>query len=158
MFGRRKYNRGHPVKGQWVFGGVERESGKTFLGLQCRIGTPIFLSPTQVSLQSVLQVLLQVFRIPFIHVSVFSMIDRTQNATSILLQNTHPLGQLQIERQIGSRFFLCSIQLWYSCVPFCIKMLAHINTLVTVYEERVRRMQKVLRFSHGMDPLYSDHL
>jgi transposase-like protein len=30
-FGNRKYNRGHPVKGQWVFGGVERESGKTFL-------------------------------------------------------------------------------------------------------------------------------
>jgi transposase-like protein len=30
-FGWRKYHRGHPVKGQWVFGGVERESGKTFL-------------------------------------------------------------------------------------------------------------------------------
>jgi hypothetical protein len=29
-FGRRKYNRGHPVKGQWVFGGVERHSGRTF--------------------------------------------------------------------------------------------------------------------------------
>jgi transposase-like protein len=29
-FGRRKYNRGHPVQGQWVFGGVERESGRTF--------------------------------------------------------------------------------------------------------------------------------
>jgi transposase-like protein len=31
MFGRRKYNRGPTVKGQWVFGGVERESGRTFL-------------------------------------------------------------------------------------------------------------------------------
>jgi hypothetical protein len=30
-FGRRKYHRGHPVKGQWVFGAVERESGQTFL-------------------------------------------------------------------------------------------------------------------------------
>ena len=30
-FGKRKYNRGHPVNGQWVFGGVERESGKKFL-------------------------------------------------------------------------------------------------------------------------------
>jgi len=30
-FGRRKYHRGHPVKGQWVFGGVERESSRTFL-------------------------------------------------------------------------------------------------------------------------------
>ena len=30
-FGRRKYNRGHPVKGQWLFDCVERESGKTFL-------------------------------------------------------------------------------------------------------------------------------
>ena len=30
-FGKRKYSRGRPVKGQWVFGGVERESGKTFL-------------------------------------------------------------------------------------------------------------------------------
>ena len=30
-FGRRKYNRGHAVKGQWVFGGIERESGNLFL-------------------------------------------------------------------------------------------------------------------------------
>ena len=30
-FGRRKYHRGHPVKGQWAFGGVQRESGRTFL-------------------------------------------------------------------------------------------------------------------------------
>jgi transposase-like protein len=30
-FGRRKYQKRHPVKGQWVFGGVERESGETFL-------------------------------------------------------------------------------------------------------------------------------
>jgi transposase-like protein len=30
-FGRRKYHRGHPVKGQWVFGCVERESGRKFL-------------------------------------------------------------------------------------------------------------------------------
>jgi len=28
---RRKYNRSHPVKGQWVFGGVERVFGETFL-------------------------------------------------------------------------------------------------------------------------------
>ena len=32
-FGLRKYYRGHPVKGQCVFGGVERESGRTFLVL-----------------------------------------------------------------------------------------------------------------------------
>jgi hypothetical protein len=31
IFGRRKYFLGHPVRGQWVFGGVERESGRTFL-------------------------------------------------------------------------------------------------------------------------------
>jgi hypothetical protein len=30
-FSQRKYGRGHPVKGQWVFGGVECKSGKTFL-------------------------------------------------------------------------------------------------------------------------------
>jgi transposase-like protein len=30
-FGKRKYNIGHPVKGMWVFGGVERETGRTFL-------------------------------------------------------------------------------------------------------------------------------
>ena len=30
-FSQRIYNRGHKVKGQWVFVGVERESGKTFL-------------------------------------------------------------------------------------------------------------------------------
>lgn len=30
-FGKRKYHRGHRVEGQWVFGGIERESGKCFL-------------------------------------------------------------------------------------------------------------------------------
>ena len=30
-FGRCKYNRGNAVKGQWVFGDVERDPGKTFL-------------------------------------------------------------------------------------------------------------------------------
>jgi len=30
-FGRRKYHRGRYVEGQWVFGGVERDSGRTFL-------------------------------------------------------------------------------------------------------------------------------
>jgi hypothetical protein len=30
-FSRRKFHRGHPVRGQWVFGGTERESGRTFL-------------------------------------------------------------------------------------------------------------------------------
>ena len=30
-FGRRKYYMGHPVKGKWVFGRFERESGKKFL-------------------------------------------------------------------------------------------------------------------------------
>lgn len=30
-FGRRKYNRGHRVQGQWVFGGFQRESGEIFM-------------------------------------------------------------------------------------------------------------------------------
>jgi hypothetical protein len=30
-FGKRKYHRGHYVKGQWVFDGVERGNGRTFL-------------------------------------------------------------------------------------------------------------------------------
>jgi len=30
-FGRRKYHRGRPIKGQWVFGGVKRGSGTIFL-------------------------------------------------------------------------------------------------------------------------------
>jgi hypothetical protein len=30
-FGRRKYHRGHYVKGHWMFEGVERGSGRTFL-------------------------------------------------------------------------------------------------------------------------------
>lgn len=30
-FGRRKHHRGHRVEGQWVFGGLERESGRCFL-------------------------------------------------------------------------------------------------------------------------------
>jgi hypothetical protein len=47
-------------------------------------------------------VLLQVFHIPFTHVSAFSMKQRTQNAIRILLHNMHSLGQLQTERQNGS--------------------------------------------------------
>lgn len=30
-FGRRKYYRGHKVEGQWVFGGVERGTGRCFM-------------------------------------------------------------------------------------------------------------------------------
>lgn len=30
-FGRRKYNKGHRVEGQWVFGGYERVSGEIFM-------------------------------------------------------------------------------------------------------------------------------
>lgn len=30
-FGKRKYNRGHRVEGKWVFGGVERETGRCFM-------------------------------------------------------------------------------------------------------------------------------
>ena len=30
-FGKRKYNRGRVVDGHWVFGGIERGSGKCFL-------------------------------------------------------------------------------------------------------------------------------
>jgi hypothetical protein len=29
-FGKRKYNRGHHVEGQWIFGGVERGTGRSF--------------------------------------------------------------------------------------------------------------------------------
>ena len=36
----RKYNRGHRVQGQWVFGGVERQSGRTFLVPVSRIEAP----------------------------------------------------------------------------------------------------------------------
>jgi hypothetical protein len=31
--GKEKYHRGHYVKGQWVFGGVERGAGRTFFRL-----------------------------------------------------------------------------------------------------------------------------
>lgn len=30
-FGKRKYNKGHRVQGQWIFGGIERDTGKSFL-------------------------------------------------------------------------------------------------------------------------------
>lgn len=30
-FGKRKYHRGHHVEGQWVFGGIERDSGECFM-------------------------------------------------------------------------------------------------------------------------------
>ena len=29
-FGKRKYHRGHRVQGQWIFGGVERGTGRSF--------------------------------------------------------------------------------------------------------------------------------
>ena len=29
-FGKRKYHRGHRVQGQWIFGGVERSTGRSF--------------------------------------------------------------------------------------------------------------------------------
>jgi transposase-like protein len=29
-FGKRKYHRGHRVQGQWIFGGVERDTGRAF--------------------------------------------------------------------------------------------------------------------------------
>ena len=74
-----------------------RSTSQSRARLRCRIGTPIFHSPTRVSLQSVLQV----FRIPFTTVTTFSMKHRAQNATRILLHNMHPLGQLQIERHSG---------------------------------------------------------
>ena len=31
QFGKRKYHRGHHVEGQWVFGGIESDSRKSFL-------------------------------------------------------------------------------------------------------------------------------
>lgn len=30
-FGKRKFNKGKRVDGQWVFGGIERESGEVFM-------------------------------------------------------------------------------------------------------------------------------
>lgn len=30
-FGKRKYHRGHQVEGQWIFGGIDRETGKVFM-------------------------------------------------------------------------------------------------------------------------------
>jgi hypothetical protein len=30
-FGKRKYHRGHRVEGQWVFGGIEEESRRSFM-------------------------------------------------------------------------------------------------------------------------------
>jgi transposase-like protein len=30
-FGKRKYHRGHPVEGQWVFGGYQRSNGRVFM-------------------------------------------------------------------------------------------------------------------------------
>jgi hypothetical protein len=75
-----------------------------------------------VSLQSVLQVLLQVFRIPFTHVSAFSMKHRTQNAIRILLHNMHSLGQLQIERQSGG--VIMKVVALSSCVLYNCGILA----------------------------------
>ena len=30
-FGKRKFQRGHPVEGQWVFGGYEKPTGRIFM-------------------------------------------------------------------------------------------------------------------------------
>jgi hypothetical protein len=37
-FGKRKYSQEHHVKGQWVFGGVERGSGRKILITPCQDG------------------------------------------------------------------------------------------------------------------------
>jgi hypothetical protein len=37
-FGKGKYSRGHHVKEQWVFGGVERVSGRNVLVAPCQDG------------------------------------------------------------------------------------------------------------------------
>ena len=42
-FGRRKYNKGHHVDGQWVFGGIERETGRVFFSAVEKRDTPTLL-------------------------------------------------------------------------------------------------------------------
>lgn len=47
-FAKRKYNRGRRVEGQWVFGGVERESGKCFMiPVEKRNRTTLFRAITE---------------------------------------------------------------------------------------------------------------
>jgi hypothetical protein len=41
-------------------------------------------------------------------------------------------------------------------VIFCVKMVQHLQEIVTKYEERVQSMQNVPRFSHGRRMLRSD--
>jgi len=69
------------------------------------------------------------FRLPMSPPFPWNTAPRMQFASCC---TTRISSQVQIERQSVSCVFLCSMQLWYSCVPFCIKIVAHINTLVTV--------------------------
>jgi len=36
-FGKRKYHRGHPVEGAWVFGGIQRSDGSVFMEIVKKI-------------------------------------------------------------------------------------------------------------------------
>jgi len=108
-----------------------------------RIGTATFLSPTGVSLLS----LLQVFHIPFTHVSVFS-IKQAQCKYPHPQCNTHSLAVRTVTARAGeyhgdsvSPDFVRSSCF---CVPFSnsvTTVVVHISQVVTQREEHMQRMQ-----------------
>jgi hypothetical protein len=62
--------------------------------------------------------------------------------------NTHPIAQLQLELESVASLsgnLACCVPL-YNCG---FKMVAHIKEVVAQYEQRVRSLQKVPRFSCG---------
>jgi hypothetical protein len=106
--------------------------------LRCRIWIPIFFSLTRVSLPSVfLQVFripFHVFRIPFNHVSAFSMKHpECKHEQSVW-------AGIMVVRLVVVR--LSQISAWI--------MVAHLSQVVNEYEELLRRKQNVPRFSYGM--------
>jgi len=88
---------------------------------------------------------------------------------------THPVYHLQLQRESGRTYSWSvvssvvskSTNISFSSVIRSAKMVANISAVFTEYEERVRRLQKVPRFSHGrrmvrseqgLDPFHCNHI
>jgi len=129
----------------------------------CSIGTPNFRSPTLVSLLS----LLQVFRIlvsGFTY-SVYPCLRVFHKTPTMQVANSQHTSCCPLERESSVVAYLerKSNVVVFLLVTFNssgITMVAHILEVVSKYEERMRSMQKVPRFSQGgrMVRADSDHL
>jgi hypothetical protein len=97
------------------------------------------------------------FRIPFSRVSTFSIIQNTHNASRILFTTCSYSGK--VVRTAGVLVASCpgkSTNISSFSVILSAKIVGNISSVFIEYEERVRELQKVPRFSHGRRMLRTD--